>query len=90
MEKGISVGKFIPIVDYPLPVKPVDIDTNKEARQSYKRDCAEVYNKRADVYRRSCRTRMTMEAVDSSKIRRCSSYHIVLIIEVGCILSRHS
>ena len=29
MEKGISVGKFIPIVDYPLPVKPVDIDTTK-------------------------------------------------------------
>jgi DNA-directed RNA polymerase len=67
MDKGISVGKFIPIVDYPLPVKPVDIDTNKEARQSYKRDCAEIYNKKADVYRRSCRTRMTMEAVDLFK-----------------------
>ena len=63
MEKGMSVGKFIPIVEYPLPGKPVDIDTNKEARQSYKRECAEVYNKRADVFRRSCRTRMTMEAV---------------------------
>ena len=67
MKKGVSVGKFIPIVDYPLPVKPVDIDTNKEARQSYKRDCAEIYNKKADVYRRSCRTRMTMEAVDLFK-----------------------
>ena len=67
MKRGISVGKFIPIVDYPLPVKPVDIDTNKEARQSYKRDCAEIYNKKADVYRRSCRTRMTMEAVDLFK-----------------------
>ena len=67
MDKGYSVGKFIPIVDYPLPVKPVDIDTNKEARQSYKRDCAEIYNKKADVYRRSCRTRMTMEAVDLFK-----------------------
>ena len=33
MERDMSVGKFIPIVDYPLPVKPVDIDTNKEARQ---------------------------------------------------------
>ena len=63
----MSVGKFIPIVDYPLPVKPVDIDNNKEARQSYKRDCAEIYNKKADVYRRSCRTRMTMEAVDLFK-----------------------
>jgi DNA-directed RNA polymerase len=67
MNKGYSVGKFIPIVDYPLPAKPVDIDTNKEARQSYKRDCAEIYNKKADVYRRSCRTRMTMEAVDLFK-----------------------
>ena len=63
MEKGRSVGKFIPIVEYSLPVKPIDIDTNKEARQSYKRDSAEVYNKRADSFRRSCRTRMTMEAV---------------------------
>ena len=62
MEKGRDVKKFIPIVDYPLPVKPPDIDTNKEARQSYKRECAEVYNKRADSFRRSCRTRMTMEA----------------------------
>ena len=33
MEKGISVGKFIPIVEYDLPPKPIDIDTNKEARQ---------------------------------------------------------
>ena len=63
LDKGYSVGKFIPIVEYPLPVKPIDIDTNKEARQSYKRDSAEVYNKRADSFRRSCRTRMTMEAV---------------------------
>ena len=62
MEKGRDVKKFIPIVDYPLPVKPPDIDTNKEARQSYKRECAEIYNKKADSFRRSCRTRMTMEA----------------------------
>ena len=61
-ERGIEVKKFIPIVDFPLPNKPFDIDTNKEARQGYKRDCAEVYNKRADSFRRSCRTRMTMEA----------------------------
>ena len=63
LDRGYSVGKFIPIVEYPLPVKPIDIDTNKDARQSYKRDSAEVYNKRADSFRRSCRTRMTMEAV---------------------------
>ena len=64
LEHGISVGKFIPVVEYNLPNKPFDIDTNKDARQSYKRECAEVYNKRADSFRRSCRTRMTMQAVD--------------------------
>ena len=31
--------------------KPFDIDTNKDARQSYKRECAEVYNRRADSFR---------------------------------------
>ena len=64
LKNGISVGKFIPVVEYDLPNKPFDIDTNKEARQGYKRECAEVYNKRADSFRRSCRTRMTMQAVD--------------------------
>tara|TARA_B100000405_G_scaffold69872_1_gene47921 strand:+ start:2014 stop:4353 length:2340 start_codon:yes stop_codon:yes gene_type:complete len=63
MQKGREVGKFIPIVEYDLPVKPVDIDTNDDARQDYRRRAAEVYNKRADSFRRSCRTRMTMEAV---------------------------
>ena len=66
-DRGIEVGKFIPIVDFPLPNKPLDIDTNKEARQGYKRECAEVYNKRADSFRRSCRTRMTMEAASLFK-----------------------
>ena len=62
-ERGITIGKFIPVVEYDLPNKPYDIDTNKEARQGYKRECAEVYNLRADSFNRSCRTRMTMEAV---------------------------
>ena len=42
---GIAVGKFLPIVDYDLPPKPVDIETNKEARKSYRRAAAEVPNK---------------------------------------------
>ena len=67
MEKGMEVGKFIPIVDYELPVKPVDIDTNDDVRQDYRRRAAEVYNKRADSFRRSCRTRMTMEAAQLFK-----------------------
>jgi DNA-directed RNA polymerase len=62
-EKGISVGKFIPIVEIPLPPKPVDIADNKEARKSYRRAAADVMNKNANAFRRACRTRMTMEAV---------------------------
>ena len=69
LEKGYQVGKFIPIVEYTLPGKPVDIDTNDDARQDYRRRAAEVYNKRADSFRRSCRTRMTMEAVKLFKDR---------------------
>ena len=61
-EKGISVGKFIPIVEIPLPPKPHDIATNKEARKTYRRQAAEVMNKNANAFRRSCRTRMTMES----------------------------
>ena len=59
--KGISVGKFIPIVEMPLPPKPVDIADNTEARKDYRRRAAEVMNKNSNAFRRSCRTRMTME-----------------------------
>ena len=62
-EKGISIGKFIPIVEIPLPPKPVDIAENKDSRKRYRRQAAEVMNKNASAFRRSCRTRMTMEAV---------------------------
>ncbi len=44
--KGISVGKFLPIIHYDLPPKPV-----------------------AAEFKRSCRTRMTMEAVQRFKNR---------------------
>jgi len=66
-EKGRSVGKFIPIVELPLPPKPVDIATNKDARKKYRRGCAEVMNKNASAFRRSCRTRMTMESAREFK-----------------------
>ena len=62
-ERGISIGKFIPIVEIPLPSKPVDIADNKDARKAYRRAAAEAMNKNANAFRRSCRTRMTMEAV---------------------------
>jgi len=62
-ERGISVGKFIPIIEIPIPPKPVDIAENKEARKRYRRGRAEAENINANAFRRSCRTRMTMEAV---------------------------
>ena len=61
-ERGISVGKFIPIIEMPLPPKPPDIADNKESRKAYRRAAAEVMNTNASAFRRSCRTRMTMEA----------------------------
>jgi DNA-directed RNA polymerase len=63
MEKGIGIGKFLPITDIPLPPKPYDIAENDEARKSYRRAAAEVRNINAQSIKRSCRTRMTMEAV---------------------------
>ena len=66
-EKGISVGKFIPILELPLPPKPPDIAENKDSRKGYRRAAAEVMNKNAGAFRRSCRTRMTMEAVKRFK-----------------------
>ena len=63
------VGKFLPIVHYPLPPEPVDIAENEEARKSYRRQAAEVRNKQANEFRKSCRTRMTMEAVQRFKDR---------------------
>ena len=64
MERGIGVGKFLPVVDIPLPPKPADIADNKASRKDYRRRAAEVMNKNAASFKRSCRTRMTMQAVD--------------------------
>mgnify|MGYP003133684917 CR=1 FL=1 len=67
--REIAVGKFLPIIHYDLPPKPVDIETNKDSRKKYRRDAAEVMNKQAAEFKRSCRTRMTMEAVERFKDR---------------------
>ena len=64
-----AVGKFLPIIHHDLPPKPVDIAENAESRQEYKRACAEVHNLQAQEFRKSCRTRMTMEAVARFKER---------------------
>ena len=63
MEKKVDVGKFVPVVEMPLPPKPVDIAENYDSRKDYRRRAAEVMNINAQAFERSCRTRMTMNAV---------------------------
>jgi DNA-directed RNA polymerase len=67
--KQISVGKFIPIVQLPLPPKPPDIAENYDSRLDYRRRAAQVCNENSHSFKRSCRTRMTMEAVKRFKNR---------------------
>lgn len=69
-ERGYQVGKFVPIVELPLPNKPADIDTNEEARFQYRRAAAKVRDENAGSFKRSCRTRMTMEAVQRFKDKK--------------------
>ena len=66
-EKEISVGKFLPIHNHELPPKPVDIADNKDSRHTWKKAATEVRNRNAQEFKRSCRTRMTMEAVERFK-----------------------
>lgn len=63
-QQGVRVGKFIPLYDVPKPPKPFDIDSNKESRQDYRRRAAEAMNQQAQVFRKSCRTRITMEVAE--------------------------
>jgi len=65
--KGTKVGKFLPICHYDLPPKPVDIADNDISRKKYRRDAAEVMNRQAQEFKKSCRTRMTMETVERFK-----------------------
>ncbi len=67
--RQIEVGKFVPIIELPLPPKPVDIAENKDSRKDYRRKAAEVMNINAQAFQRSCRTRMTMNAVKVFKDR---------------------
>ena len=62
-ERGIAIGKFIPVVELPLPNKPLDIAENFDSRKDYRRKAADVMNINAQQFKRSCRTRMTMNAV---------------------------
>ena len=84
MAKGRQVGKFIPVVDIPLPPKPVDIAENYDSRKDYRRRAAEVMNINAQAFQKSCRTRMTMNAVKVFKNKKVSSTYLGrLIIDQG-------
>ena len=65
--KGLNVGKFLPICHHELPPKPVDIAENELARKRYRREAADVLNRQAQEFKKSCRTRMTMETVERFK-----------------------
>jgi len=66
-EKGINVGKFIPITEAYKPSKPPDIEDNKEAKQAWKRATAEAYNADRLNFKRSVRTRTQLEAAEKFK-----------------------
>ncbi len=70
MAKGIAVGKFVPVVEIPLPPKPVDIAENYDSRKDYRRRAAEVMNLNSQAFQKSCRTRMTMNAVKVFKNKK--------------------
>ena len=62
-ERGISVGKFRPVIQHDIPPKPFDIDTNEESKRSWKTQAKIAREHQKAEVRKSCRTRMTMEAV---------------------------
>ena len=63
-EKGRTVGKFKPIEEHQDPPKPVNIAEDEEAKRRYKSEAKKVHNKRSQETKKSCRTRMTMNAVN--------------------------
>ena len=62
-ERGISVGKFRPVIQHEVPPKPFDIDTNEESRRKWKTEAKIARELQKAEVRKSCRTRMTMDAV---------------------------
>ena len=65
-EKGIKVGKFIPIVEMDLPPKPPDME-NKELKKAWRKETTKARNFNAGAARRAVRTLMTLKAVDKFK-----------------------
>ena len=68
-ERKIEVGKFIPMVHQDPPPKPHDIAENEASRKTYCREAAEIMNRNAQAFKRSCRTRHQMDLVQRFKDR---------------------
>ena len=66
-DRGISVGKFRPVMEHTIPPKPVDIETNETAKRQWKTEAKICRELQAAEVRKSCRTRMTMEVVGEFK-----------------------
>ena len=57
---AVKLGKFLPADTRPLPEKPADIATNKEARDVYRKACVEVYDHNSTSLKRCIRTKLTL------------------------------
>jgi len=66
-ERGITVGKFIPITEAFKPSKPPDFEESEESKQAWKRAMAEAYNTDRINFKRSVRTRTQLEAAEKFK-----------------------
>ena len=61
-ERGISVGKFRPIIQYEIPPKPPE-EASKDTWREWRRQAAIIHTARKNETRKACRTKMTMEIV---------------------------
>ena len=57
---AVKAGKFLPEDTLPLPPKPFDIETNREAREAYRKACVEVYDHNSTSLKRCIRTKLTL------------------------------
>ena len=64
-----AVGKFIPIVECPIPPKPVDIADNEASKKEWKVRAKEAHNANAQAFKKSVRTRQTLTAAEKFKDR---------------------
>jgi DNA-directed RNA polymerase len=74
LEQKVSVGSFQPVTILELPPKPLDIAERGPSWKTYCREAAAIYNRNADVVKRSVRTRCTMEMV--ARFKHQPQYYI--------------